>query len=200
MRKTTLRIQGLHRTLLIFLSSASLSCAAKTVEQQIDTLADEYVALVYRYSPEAKTFSGKPDAEHERLNDNRLITLKHYNAEIDKLWQRVKRLRSEDVKGTAQWVTYGFLHEALASSRMRRICRMELWTVSHLGGWQVSYPRLAQVQPVDTDALRAKALQRWSGLAGRVDTEIVNLKQGLAQGYSSRRKRKFGAHERHAAL
>jgi uncharacterized protein (DUF885 family) len=186
MKKTTLCIQRLQTTLLCFLLfSAPLSYASKAVRQQIDTLADEYVALIYRYAPEAKTFSGMPDAEHERLNDNRLTTQKHYYMEIDDLWQQVKTIRADDVKGTTQWVTYGFLHEALKSARARRICRMELWSVSHLGGWQVSYPGLAQAQPVDTDELRNMALQRWSGLAGRVDTEIANLKYGLKLGYSS---------------
>ena len=88
----------------------------------------------------------------------------------------------------SEYVTLGFLREAAQSGAQGRVCRNELWAgVNQMFGWQVSLPRLAQVQPVGTDELRAQALTRWRGLAKVIDTETVNLREGLRLGYTAPR-------------
>jgi uncharacterized protein (DUF885 family) len=61
-----------------------------------------------------------------------------------------------------------------------------LWGVaSYVNGWQASLTDLARVQPVGSDALRAAALRRAKGIPQFIDNEIVLLRQGLRDGYSS---------------
>ncbi len=159
--------------------------ASDALAKQVVALSDQYVDMYFAYYPESRTIDAMPGAEHDRLNPNSLDALKQQYADEDALWAKVDRINAEDLWGRPEWVTYGILRETLASSRARRVCRMELWSVSHLTGWQVYYPNLADRQPVDSDELRAKALTRWHGLAARVDTEIDNLRSGLELGYSS---------------
>ncbi len=66
------------------------------------------------------------------------------------------------------------------------MCRLELWGVaSYVNGWQASLTDLARVQPVGSDALRAAALRRARAIPRFIDNEIVLLRQGLRDGYSS---------------
>jgi uncharacterized protein (DUF885 family) len=66
------------------------------------------------------------------------------------------------------------------------VCRLELWGVaSYVNGWQASLTDLARVQPVGSDALRAAALRRAKAIPRYIDNEIVLLRQGLREGYSS---------------
>jgi len=92
----------------------------------------------------------------------------------------------EDV-GSRDWVTYGILHENLASSVASRICRSELWQASATTAWYRRLPFLFEIQPVDTPDLQQQALARLGEVAGFVDTEIANLRQGIELGYSAPR-------------
>ena len=65
----------------------------------------------------------------------------------------------------------------------RRVCRDELWNVSQQGGVQLLPARLAAIQPVGTAELRAKALDRYRALGPFIDTQVVNLREGLRLGY-----------------
>jgi uncharacterized protein (DUF885 family) len=89
--------------------------------------------------------------------------------------------------GSRDWVTYGILHEALASSAAIRVCRNELWAASSVTAWHNSVPSLFEIQPVDTPELRRQALQRLAALPKYVDNEIANLRRGLELGYSAPR-------------
>ena len=89
--------------------------------------------------------------------------------------------------GKPEWITYGFLREALAASRGLRVCRSELWHVSQMDGWQVFLPELAAALPLDTPERRASMLRLWGSLPAYVTTEITNLETGLAAGYSAPR-------------
>jgi len=175
--------KALYTALQITLATTPV--LAETAEQHVNKLADDYLALYYTYQPEEKTYRAMPDAEHERLNPNSQAALKERHAAEDALWEKVKSVDSDSLIGTPAWITYGFLHEAVEGARATRVCRFGLWPISHLSGWQVHYPNIANAQPVDTDELRARALQRWQGLPAYIDTEINNLKHGLDEGYST---------------
>jgi uncharacterized protein (DUF885 family) len=54
-----------------------------------------------------------------------------------------------------------------------------------VNGWQASLTDLARVQPVGSDALRAAALRRAKAIPRFIDNEIVLLRQGLHEDYSS---------------
>jgi uncharacterized protein (DUF885 family) len=61
----------------------------------------------------------------------------------------------------------------------------ELWNVNHFDGWQSHFAEVAQAQLVSTLEERRQAVERWSSLPHYIDVEMVNLRRGLAQGYSA---------------
>jgi uncharacterized protein (DUF885 family) len=77
------------------------------------------------------------------------------------------------------------IKEALEASIGLRICRQELWKVSHMNGFQVMFPFIASKQPVGTVKARKDALARWQGFENFVQTEIHNLQKGLQLGFSA---------------
>ena len=68
----------------------------------------------------------------------------------------------------------------------QRVCRTELWPVnSYQENWQSRYTDLARLQPVGTEAARAAALARARALPRFLDTEIANLRRGVAEGFTA---------------
>src|SRR5262249_16477433 len=61
----------------------------------------------------------------------------------------------------------------------------ELWPVSQMTGWQITESYIVTIQPVGSDQARADALARWGTLPGYIDTEIANLREGIARGYTA---------------
>jgi uncharacterized protein (DUF885 family) len=161
---------------------------ADSLARQVTALADEVMQRALVRSPELATFIGLPGMRHEGLSDNSLEAMVRYQAEDDAFAARVLAIDPEPLVGRPEYVTLGFLREAAQSGAQGRVCRNELWAgVNQMFGWQVSLPRLAQVQPVGTDELRAQTLTRWRGLAKVIDTETVNLREGLRLGYTAPR-------------
>ena len=68
-----------------------------------------------------------------------------------------------------------------------RKCRIDLWHVSEVDGWQTMLTYIAEIQPVGSDDLREQALARARALSTYLDTEIQNLREGLRLGYSAPR-------------
>src|SRR2546428_10932301 len=69
-----------------------------------------------------------------------------------------------------------------------RLCRFELWNVSHTnGGWIPTVTSLAAAQPVGTAAARSQALARWRAIPRYIATEIANQREGLRVGYTAPR-------------
>jgi uncharacterized protein (DUF885 family) len=161
---------------------------ADSLGRQVTALADEVMQTALTRSPELATYLGLPGMRHEGLSDNSLEAMVRYQAQDDDFAARVLAIDPEPLVGRAEYVTLGFLREAAQSGAQGRVCRNELWAgVNQMFGWQVSLPRLAQVQPVGTDDLRAQTLTRWRGLAKMIDTETANLREGLRLGYTAPR-------------
>jgi uncharacterized protein (DUF885 family) len=151
----------------------------------VTELADAYMEAYLRRFPENGTMALLPGSRHDRLTDNSLAAVHAWQAVEDGLAAQVAAIDAKGLWGRPEWVTYGFLREALESSRAVRVCRYELWPVNQMSGWQAGYTDLAAAQPVGTADLRAQALARWRGLPGFIDTEIANLRAGLRQGFST---------------
>jgi uncharacterized protein (DUF885 family) len=161
---------------------------ADSLARQVTALADEVMQTALTRSPELATFLGLPGMRHDRVSDNSLAALHRYEAEDDAFAARVLAIDPEPLIGRTEYVTLGFLREAAQSGAQGRVCHNELWAgVNQMFGWQVSLPRLAAVQPVGTDELRAQAITRWHALAGTIDNETANLREGLRQGYTAPR-------------
>ena len=165
---------------------STLSTPQDSLARRVNALADEVVQTFLTRSPEIATFIGLPGFRHDRVSDNSLATLARYEAEDDAFAARVMALDPEPLRGRQEFITLGFLREAVESQRQSRVCRNELWAgVNQMFGWHTNLARLAQVQPVGTDDRRAQTLTRWHALPTSIDTEIANLREGLRQGYSA---------------
>jgi len=171
--------------------SAHSSAARKALDepaaaaQRVTELADAYVDAYLKQFPENGTQALLPGFRHDRLTDNSLAALRSWQDTEDRLASRLAEVHGDRLWGRPEWVTYGFLHEALESGRAVRVCRAELWPVSQMAGWQASFAGLAALQPAGTADFRAQALTRWRGVPGYLDVEIANLREGLRLGYST---------------
>jgi uncharacterized protein (DUF885 family) len=178
------------RALLLVPLALSLSCASRgpaatPPPEQVTGLADAYMKAWLETFPENATFFAIPGMRHDRLTDNSLAALQAWQKVEDDLAARLAVVDAGSLWGKPEWVTYGFLREALEASRGLRVCRNELWPVNHMVGWQTNLSMLASMQPVGTPDLRSQARARWGMLPHYLDTEVANLREGLRLGYST---------------
>lgn len=159
--------------------------AADDVARTVTRLADEYVAAFLGRFPDRAELEGMSIDRHDRLPDNSLAALAAWQAREDGWAAAIEPLDGASLRDRPEWITLGYLKEAIGASRRTRVCRYELWPVNHLSGWQADLAQLAEAQPVGTDAARDEALARWSDLPRYLDTEIANLGEGLRLGYST---------------
>ena len=147
-----------------------------------------WVAALLEWWPEVATFQGSPDADPGAIKDPSRAAVAAWHAREDSLHARLLEIDASRLEGRPEWVTYGFLREALELGKQSRVCRSELLNVDQRYGWQVSYPLLGlHLQPVGTEALREAALRRFGALPRYLDAEIENLREGLRQRYSAPR-------------
>ena len=171
---------------LAFAAGASfLSSGASASPQSVTELADQFVAATLTADPAiAYLFDlPVPEAHHALLPDNSRNGRRRFDRTVDGLERRLRSIDSSRLAGE-QLVLHAILKEELRGERQLRICRRELWDVSHYDGWLTSLPRLARTHPVGTASLRQAALRRWAKLPAFIDREIANLRRGLAAGYS----------------
>jgi uncharacterized protein (DUF885 family) len=153
----------------------------------IETLADEYLDAVMDRYPTMGTYYSIEGASHDRLFDNSLEAQAAWEAREDDWLTRLNAIGSPDVVGSRDWVTFGIMHEALASAVGIRVCRNELWQASNTTSWHRGLPFIFEIQPVDTADHRQQTLDRLRDVPRYIDTEIANLRQGLELGYSAPR-------------
>jgi len=65
------------------------------------------------------------------------------------------------------------------------VCRSELWDLSQTEGWQIRFPALAANESIATPEDRNRVLTVWRTLPAYLQKDIVNLRAGLASGYSA---------------
>ena len=188
----TSRAIALLPALLLWASSTGAAqpdpdsrAAADRVAAEVTRLADAYVAEFMRRFPDQAELGGFSVARHDTLTDNSLAALREWQAIEDGWAKQIEPLDAAALRGRPEWITLGFLKEAVESSRRTRACRYELWPVNQLSGWQAYASQLASVQPVGTDKARAEALARWGELPRFLDTEVQNLREGVRLGYTT---------------
>jgi uncharacterized protein (DUF885 family) len=181
-RRTTIRAIVLAIVTIVPVTAG----AQRAPGERVNALATELMMTALRRQPELATLVGLPGFRHDRLGDNALAAIAAGAAEDDDWRARVMAIAPADVAGTPDGITLGFLREAAEGGLQRRACRDELWAgVNQLGGWHLRLTRLAAVQPVGTDDLRAQALARFAEVPRVVDAEIANLREGVRLGYSA---------------
>jgi uncharacterized protein (DUF885 family) len=150
-------------------------------------LADEYFAGLLERTPELATVWGLSSARHDGVFDGSPAAFERWRAREDAWLARMNAIDQTALGGKPEAVTYAIMRESLESAQRGRVCRGELWSVSQLSGWQVTYPRIGALQPVGDSASRAQALARWHGIPKLIDQNIANLKEGVREGYTAPR-------------
>ncbi len=178
--------------MLLFVACQSDTPAAEAQpteadQRDIEAIADEYLAAMLERSPTLATRIGIEGARHDRLFDNSLAAQTEWQAREDAWLAELDAKGEPPEVGSRDWVTYGILHEQLVGSKAVRVCRKELWETSTTTAWYTGMPFVFDIQPLESDDLKEQALARLAAVDQFVDTEIANLKRGLAMGYSSPR-------------
>jgi len=166
-------------------SAEHVSAAQNDPGARVNELADRYYAYRLQTQPEIAYFYGVELERHDGLSDNSPEALERTRQVEDELWAELQAIDPDALQGSVDWITYGFLRQALRSRRDLRVCHNELWAVNQMDGWQLNYPQLAEFQPVGSAELREQALARWRKLPAYIEQEILNLRAGLEAGYSS---------------
>ena len=163
------------------------SAGANDAARRVNAIADDYWAQWVQAFPLGAVFSGVPDAPNDKVGDNSIAAVRAWEKREDRWLDQMHQVRASELKGQPENATYGVLLETLEASKEGRVCRGELLPLNQQGGWQIGLPVVAQLQPVGTPTLRNAALARWHGISRYVDTEIVNLREGLREGYTQPR-------------
>jgi uncharacterized protein (DUF885 family) len=141
-------------------------------------------AVIYGEKNEATAIAVDPKVLSRILHSEAGIA--RWRAYEDKVLAQLKAVPAESLHDESDRVLHGVLSDELERSAGTRVCRLELWGVaSYVNGWQASLTDLARVQPVGSSALREAALRRARAIPAYIDNEIVLLRQGLREGYSS---------------
>lgn len=150
---------------------------------QIVTLANRLAALRVDYDPTVAYLTGLTAPDHSRFPDRSPRAIRALERDEDAILAALERVPATGLEPSAN-ATRAVLKEMLESSRQLRVCKGELWDLSHFTGWQVGFALIAELQPVGTAELRAEALKRWGSLPAFLDVQRANLRAGLRAGYS----------------
>ena len=154
-------------------------------DAKVKALADAYLSAYFDRYPDQGTYFGVPGRHHDQLPDNSLSSQKAWEAREDGWLAEARSIDPSTIQAAPLRATYAITREALESSIGSRVCRTELWNVSQITGWHVSFGYLVTIQPVGTEETRKEALARWSALPKYIDTEIANLREGIRLKYTA---------------
>ena len=180
----------LYATLVIlpvlFLACATPDAGRDPVAEAL-AIADEYVAEYYDEYPEDAYETGYP-APLDRMGDHSLANIATWQAREDAWVNRLQAIDASLLEGTEAAVPYTFSLERLEASIARRACQTHLWNVSPTWtGWQNFFGGVFAKQPVGTEESRGNTIARARDVARYVDTEIDNLRTGIAEGFTAPR-------------
>jgi uncharacterized protein (DUF885 family) len=167
----------------------SIACAASPATAQeadaaLDGLADRLIALSLAYDPTAAYSIGVPAPDHRRWPDRRPAAREAFERDADEILAALGEIDPARLSAANRFIHAGMV-ERLEAERQARICRFDLWSVNHMGGWHLDLAEVARDQPVATADERAQALERWAALPALIDQEIANARAGLELGYSA---------------
>ena len=156
---------------LAIATSVAASPNPRDAGDDLQKIADDYLALGRALTPD------------DALPNRDAAALATLHAAQDRLLEQLLAIEPRTLSGPSV-TAYAILLESMQSRQATQACRTELWDINHMTGWQVSLPPQAAAQPVKTAAERARALRRWSSLPTFIETDITNLRRGMAGGYS----------------
>ena len=157
---------------------------AQSPSARLSALAEQFVQQQLTYDPAIAYFTGLTTTDNSRFPDRSPVALAALDEQEREDLAQLNSIDAAHLPAASQ-ATYANLKERLESDLQLRVCKSELWNVNHFDGWQSEFAEVAARQPIASAADRRQALQRWSSFPRYIDTEIANLKLGLAQGYSA---------------
>jgi uncharacterized protein (DUF885 family) len=147
-------------------------------------IAQEYVDGYYHQFPEEAFEVGYPDTPMDQLGDRSVPAMRAWNAREDAWLAALRRIEPAALANTPAAIPYAFTRDRLEASAARRVCRSELWNASPtFNAWQSMLSSTFAQQPVATETQRRQALARLQAMPRYLDTEISNLRTGMAEGY-----------------
>jgi len=179
-----------RRAALVVVSLALASCAGPTPEPAGDAattarrVAQAFVDGYYHQFPEEAYEVGYPDTPMDRLGDRSQTAMDAWRTREDGWLAQLKALDAAALEGTDAAIPYAFTRDRLEASVARRVCRAELWNASPTWtGWQSMLSSTFSQQPVATADEQTAALTRLKAVPAFLDTEVANLRAGMAAGY-----------------
>ena len=182
---TTSKILLLTLSCFIAMSCGKVAQEPQAEKRSIEVVANEYLEAMLERFPELATYYSLPGARHDDLFDNSLDAQADWQAREDAWLRELEEIGTPTDIGSRDWVTFGILHEQLASSISSRVCRNALWQASSTTAWHTGLPFVFDLQPLETPEQRDQALQRLGKVSRYIDTEVNNLSTGLELGYSA---------------
>lgn len=152
--------------------------------RELTALADRMIALELRDNPLLGYQADIGVVDHQRWRDVSPAALHRHEGDSDALLLSLQAMDASRLT-PADRAIYAGMREGLEADRQMRVCRRELWSVSHMTGWHLQLSTVAREQPVGTAEERAWAMERWRALPARIEQEIANAREGLNQGYSA---------------
>jgi D-aminopeptidase len=163
-----------------------LQATSDSTATGVRQLADSYLAAYWERHPDEATLDGVTNVRHDRLPDNSPANAARWWRREDAWLAELQRIDPARLSGRPEGIAYGIMRDALEGSVGIRLCRYELWTVSHSGdAWLPTITALAALQPVGTDDVRRQALARWRAVPGYIAIETANHREGLRRGYTA---------------
>ncbi|MGJ8678936.1 DUF885 domain-containing protein [Paraglaciecola sp.] len=171
--------------LLMFVLLSSNNSIAKDQIAQIKALADKYSEVTFTFSQPYAYFEDIKLKRHNLFLKNSLESFATLAKVEDEILQTLNQIDVNKLEENQARIFYAKFKESLETSVELRVCKSELWDLSHMFGPHSILDFLVNVQPLETKQNLDDALERWQDAASYYDQEIINLSLGLKQGYSA---------------
>jgi uncharacterized protein (DUF885 family) len=163
-----------------------LQANTDSLATHVRQLADTYLTAYFERHPDEATLDGVANARHDLLPDNSPAASARWWRREDAWLAQLERIDPAPLAARPEGIAYGIMRDALEGSIATRVCRYELWSVSHSGdGWLPTITALATLQTVGTDEGRRQTLARWRAVPRYIASETANHRTGLRRGYTA---------------
>ena len=165
-----------------------LAVHTPTVEKQLYQLADTYTQALLNASQPYAYYIDLALERHDKFIDNTPERQAKLEKVENDLLKAVNSIDSNLLTNQKAQIFYVKFIEALEASIDKRVCKNELWNVSHMDSPHSILSALIYVQPLDSMQDKQDALSRWLHAAHYYHQEVKNLKKGLGFGYSASKR------------
>ena len=187
-----MRINLSRIIIVISMGLVLISCTPKKIaKNQVDSamqlreLADLYMINMLEIAQPYSYFAELEVERHNKFLDNSPQRLLETQKLEDNVLATLLQMDSSGWQDESQRVFYAKFIEELESNIQSRVCKSELWNISHMFGTHFLLDFLINVQPVATVGEQLDTLKRWRSIPKFYQQQIENLNQGLQKGYSA---------------